>query len=222
LNVSPEEDVDGSAEVLISAIEHYSYCPRQCAIIHVEQTFEDNVFTTKGHLAHARVDESDATSAKGIAVLRSIDLWSDRLRLRGKADVVEMRPAGPYPVEYKVGPRRGLHADLQLCAQAMCLEEMFRRPVPRGAVYSHATRSRAEVTFTPDMRARTEAVIASIREMLECPDLPAAPNDRRCVGCSLAGVCLPSVVARPAPMRSLQTALFRPLPLPGPEEGDRP
>jgi CRISPR-associated exonuclease Cas4 len=218
----PEDHIDDRAEVLISAIEHYSYCPRQCAIIHVEQTFEDNVFTTKGRLAHARVDEADATSAKGMAVLRSIDLWSDQLQLRGRADVVEMRPAGPYPVEYKVGPRRGLHADLQLCAQAMCLEEMFRRPVPRGAIYSHATRSRTEVAFTPDMRARTEAVIVAIREMLDCPDLPAPLNDRRCAGCSLAGVCLPSVVGRPASMGSIQKALFRPLPLPGPEEGDRP
>jgi CRISPR-associated exonuclease Cas4 len=130
-----EADPEASIEVPISAIEHYSYCPRQCALIHVEQVFEENVFTIRGRLAHERVEQGEETSASGVRVFRDVPLWSERLGLRGKADVVEMRPEGPYPVEYKVGKRHGAHADLQLCAQALCLEEMLASTVERGAIF---------------------------------------------------------------------------------------
>src|SRR2546421_12437828 len=95
-------DVD-EIEVPVSALEHYSYCPRQCALIHVEQTFDENVYTIRGRLAHERVDAGDDTIRQGVRVMRGIPLWSERLGLRGKADLVEFRADGPYPVEYKVG-----------------------------------------------------------------------------------------------------------------------
>lgn len=106
-------------EVPISALEHYSYCPRQCALIHLEQVFEENVFTIRGRLAHERVEEGEESLASGVRVVRSVPLWSQRLGLRGIADVVELRPEAPYPVEYKVGKRKGGHADWQrasICA----------------------------------------------------------------------------------------------------------
>lgn len=202
---------DDEIEVLISAIEHYSYCPRQCALIHVEQTYEENLYTMRGKLAHERVDSGDDTPNRGVETLRAIPLWSERYGLRGKADVVEMRPTGPYPVEYKVGRRHGPHADFQLCAQALCLEEMLDVAVPRGAIYYAASRKRHEVVFDEAMRARTITLITGIREMLVAQRLPDAPNDDRCPHCSLMNACLPQIVGEAARLRGLQGALFQPI-----------
>jgi CRISPR-associated exonuclease Cas4 len=210
-NALGERLLDGEEiEVPISALEHYSYCPRQCGLIHIEQTFEENIFTVKGRLAHERVDAADAEIARGVRVLRGVPLWSERLRLRGKADVLEMRPEGPYPVEYKVGRRRGRHADLQLCAQALCLEEMLGVPVRNGAVFYHAARHRHEVSIDQALRDETVSAINGVRTMLLAQSLPPAPNDARCPSCSLINACLPYVVAEPARLRGLQGALFVP------------
>jgi CRISPR-associated exonuclease Cas4 len=141
--------------------------------------------------------------------MRSIPVWSERYGLRGKADLVEFRAEGPYPVEYKVGRRQGAHPDLQLCAQALCLEEMLRTPVRRGAIFYHAVRRRYEITLDDDLRQRTLAAIEEVRTMLRLQLLPEAPNDARCRHCSLNNTCLPSVVGEPARMRGLQGALFQ-------------
>ncbi|MFN0071980.1 MAG: CRISPR-associated protein Cas4 [Chloroflexota bacterium] len=200
---------DAEIEVPISAIEHFSYCPRQCALIHVEQTFDENLFTVRGRLAHERVDAGEETSADGVRTVRAAPLWSERLGLRGKADAIEFRVAGPYPIEYKVGRRHGPHADLQLCAQALCLEEMLDRQVPEGAIYYHATHRRQVVTFDDQLRQRTVSIIQAIREMLVRQLVPAAVNDDRCPNCSLLNACLPSVVGETHRLRGLQGALFR-------------
>lgn len=205
----PAELFDDDLEVPISAIEHYSYCPRQCALIHIEQTFEENLFTIRGHLAHQRVEAADDSVSRGVRTMRSIPLWSERLGLRGKADLVEFRPDGPYPVEYKVGRRHGLHADLQLCAQALCLEDMLGVAVPRGAIFYHAERRRYEVAVDAELREQTVAAITAIRTMLRMQELPPAPNDARCRNCSLIHACLPSVVGETARLRGLQGALFK-------------
>ena len=200
---------DEALEVPISALEHYSYCPRQCALILVEQTFEHNEFTIRGRLAHERVDQGDTAVSGGVRIIRGMPLWSARLGLRGKADLVEFRPEGPYPVEYKVGRRQGPHPDLQLCAQAQCLEEMLGVPVHRGAVFYHAVRRRYEVVFDMVLRRQTEAAVAAIRALLWQQRLPPAPNDARCRHCSLIRACLPGVVAEPARLRGLQGALYQ-------------
>ncbi len=201
--------LDDVIEVPISAIEHYSYCPRRCALIHVEQTYDENIFTIRGRIAHERVDSGDGETKEGVRVERAIPLWSERYGLRGKADLVEFREEGPYPVEYKVGRRHGVHADLQLCAQALCLEEMLGERVERGAVYYHALRHRHEVLFDEALRRRTVEVVEEIREMLREQLLPEAPNDSRCPQCSLLNACLPSVVAESARLRGLQGSLFQ-------------
>jgi CRISPR-associated exonuclease Cas4 len=202
---------DGLIEVQISALEHYSYCPRQCALIHVEQTFEENLFTIRGQIAHERVDSAGDSIERGVKVARALPLWSDRLGLRGKSDLVEFRDSGPYPVEYKLGRRAGIHADLQLCAQALCLEEMLGADVRRGAVYYHGLRRRHEVEFDASLRAMTLRAVEAVRELIRSQHLPPAPNDARCPACSLLNACLPSVIGEPARMRGLQGALFRPL-----------
>lgn len=205
--------IDEEILVPISAIEHYSYCPRQCALIHVEQTYDENLFTIKGKLAHERVDEADNTTRGDVRVLRSIPLWSERLGLQGRADVVELRPEGPYPVEYKVGRRHGIHPDLQVCAQALCLEEMMGLEVKRGAIFYHAARRRHEVVFDEILRERTVEIIQAIKEVLRTQRLPAAPNDARCKNCSLIYACMPTVIGEPARLRGLQGSLFHPMSL---------
>ena len=211
-------DDDSSIDVPISALEHFSYCPRQCALIHVEQTFEENLFTIKGQIAHERVDTAGDTVARGIRVARSVPVWSERYGLRGLADLIEFRHTGPYPVEYKHGRRSGVHPDLQLCAQALCLEEMLSVPVTHGAIFYHGVRRRHEVGFTEGLRSITLATIEAVREQIRSQRLPPAPNDARCPNCSLLNACLPSVIGEPARIRGMQGALFRPLVLGGEDE----
>lgn len=182
--------------VMISAIEHYSYCARQCALIHVEQVYDENVFTLRGSRAHERVDTPTWETHGQARIERALPLWSERLGLTGRADGVEFRVDGEiYPVEYKHGPRREkLHDDLQLCAQAACLEEMFGVAVPRGAVYYHSTRRRREVVFTPEMRDAMEQAIHAIRQMKRTGAMPPPANDARCPHCSLWDACVPATL----------------------------
>lgn len=190
----PDED----NQVMISAVEHYSYCPRQCALIHVEQVYDENLFTLRGSMAHERVDEPTERTEDGIVIERALPIWSGKLGVFGRADVVEFHPDGTIvPVEYKHGPKRkSEHAELQLCAQAMCLEEMFDRPVTRGAVYSSTSHQRREVELTDALRRKTAEVVGNIRTMLSEQTLPPPLDDSRCPNCSLVHACLPSGVRR--------------------------
>ena len=181
--------------IMISALEHWSYCPRQCALIHVEQTFDENLYTLRGRAVHKKVDEPKAEEQAGMRIERALPLWSKSLGLVGKGDVVEFHGETPYPVEYKHGPHREQeHDDLQLCAQALCLEEMTGQSVPRGAIYHHSSRKRREVEFTAALRARVVEVTEAIRAMLKATRLPPPVNDHRCTHCSLQESCMPSVI----------------------------
>lgn len=212
----PEGDAGPQRTLVpVSAIEHWSYCPRQCALIHVEQTFDENLYTIRGALLHERADAGGDDEDDGVTLLRSLPLWSERHGLIGRADVVELRPGGPYPVEYKSGPPRGRHADLQLCGQALCLEEMFGRSVERGAVYHHATRRRREVVFTAALRSSVLRIVDDIRRVLDEGSVPAAPADARCPKCSLVETCLPRIIAAAGRLRRLDDSLLRPQPYVG-------
>ena len=178
----------------------------------MEQTFDENLYTMRGRLLHEVVDDGASETADGVRVLRSLSLWSERYGLIGKADVVELRPGGPYPIEYKVGPPRGIHADLQLCAQAFCLEEMFGQPVPTGAIYQHANRRRREVELGERLRQRTAHVIDETRTLLAQQIVPPPIADRRrCKRCSLAEACMPDVVSDRRHIGGLAGAVFRPI-----------
>jgi len=194
--------------VLISAIEHYAYCPRQCALIHLDSVFEDNVHTTRGTLAHARVDSGASSFARGQHTLRSLPLWSDRYQLRGRADAVEFHNNIPYPIEYKTGKRHSTAPDLQVCAQALCLEEMLDITVPAGAIYYAAQRKRHKILFTPALRKKTLETAEKIRAMLSSAQLPNAPADQRCRACSLRDTCLPQTVTAKSRLDHFQTELF--------------
>jgi CRISPR-associated exonuclease Cas4 len=194
----------------VSALNQYGYCPRRCALIHVEQTFEDNVYTMRGKDIHERVDQdSESGSEEGVRVERGLPIWSQQLGLIGKADVVEFHDRTPYPVEYKSGPKRQYeNDDLQLCAQALCLEEMTGQAVPRGAIFHHKSRRRREVVFSPHLRRQVEEAVVAIRAMLAEAKLPPPVHDQRCEKCSLKESCMPTVMGEPARARAFARELF--------------
>ena len=186
--------LDGADIVVpISAIEHYEYCARQCALIHVDGVWSDNQHTVRGKHGHRRVDSGAHRHERGSLVLRAIPLWSEVHGLSGRADAVEVTDGAVQPVEYKAGTRHGRAADLQVCAQALCLEEMLGLEVPHGYVWYGAARRRSRVEFTADLRADVLAVIESIRAQIRSGRLPTAPNDARCPECQLLHHCLPEI-----------------------------
>ncbi len=185
--------VDADIVVPISAIEHYEYCTRQCALIHVDGVWTDNRHTVRGQHEHRRVDSGVHRKERGALVLRAIPLWSEVFGLSGRADAVEIVDGAVRPVEYKAGTRHGKAADLQVCAQALCLEEMLGVKVPFGYVWYASPRRRSRVNFTETIRLEVVAVIESIRGQLRSGALPMAPNDVRCQECQLLHHCLPEI-----------------------------
>jgi CRISPR-associated exonuclease Cas4 len=187
---------DDTEAILISAISQYGYCPRRCALIHVDGIYEQNLYTTQGTRIHEHAHEETVECDGDVRVERAVPLWSDRLGLVGKSDVVEFHKDGSvYPVEYKRGVKKRWRSDdLQLCAQAMCLEEMLNVAVPKGAIFHHSSRRRREVEFTPQLRAETERVIMETRQLLLNGVLPPPVNDARCENCSLRSACMPEIV----------------------------
>ena len=183
--------------VAISAIEHFAYCPRQCALIHGDGVWADNAHTVRGSRAHRRVDSGHHRHERGRLVLRSIPLWSETLGLSGRADAVEIESGVVRPVEYKSGTRHGSAADLQLCAQALCLEEMLDVDIPHGHVWYGGPRRRVQVTFTPALRRDVREIVGEIRVQLLKACLPEAPNDRRCTECQLLHHCVPELTSAP-------------------------
>lgn len=179
----------------LSAINHFLYCPRRAALIHIEGIFKDNVHTVRGDIVHEHTDLAGYEVVRGAKLLRALPVCSARLGLNGKCDIVEQRPDGTlYPVEFKVGKRRRWeNDDAQLCAQALCLEEMFSAVVRGGAVFHADSKRRREVEFTPELRATTEAAIWELRRMMESGEVPAAVMKPQCDGCSLRGICLPEM-----------------------------
>ena len=196
----------------LSALQHWIYCPRQCGLIHLEQQFEDNVHTARGQAVHHLVDTPGYEVKRGVRVERALPLWSDRFGLIGKADLVEFHPDGRiYPVEFKHGRKRGrIHDDIQLAAQAMCLEDMLGRPVPQGAIYHASSHRRREVDITEDLRALVRETADAIRAMLASGILPPPVNDARCRECSLREICQPELLAQQTQMDRLKQHLFLP------------
>jgi CRISPR-associated exonuclease Cas4 len=182
--------------VSISALNQYVFCPRRCALTHVEGMWADNEHTVIGSLLHDRADEPGHETDDGVTLLRSLPLYSKRRGLTGKADIVERRDGELIPVEYKKGKRRRFdNDDIQLCAQALCLEEMFATKVARGFIYHATSRRRREVTFDERLREKTERTIVAVREMLATGRVPAAELKPRCDGCSLREICMPELTS---------------------------
>jgi CRISPR-associated exonuclease Cas4 len=193
----PEEDF-----IQLSALQHYAFCQRQCALIHIEQLWSESGLTAEGRIMHERVHEEQRESRGNVLIEYGVPLRSLRLGLIGKADVVEFHRINknkwqPFPVEYKRGKPKFDYCDLiQLCAQAMCLKEMLSVSVPNGAIFYGRTRRRLDVSFDEALRKETEEAAEQAHKLIASGITPSAIYEKRCKSCSLIGECLPKPIGQ--------------------------
>ena len=185
----------------LSALQHLLFCERQCALIHVEQVWAENRLTAEGRVLHERVLEAGDEARGAVRIARALRLRSLRLGLIGVADVVEFHRQGdvwvPFPVEFKRGKPKLDDTDrVQLCAQAMCLEEMLHQAIPAGALFYGTTRRRLDVDLDAALRALTEQTAVRLHELIVAGVTPPAVYGPKCDNCSLLNLCLPEIAAR--------------------------
>jgi CRISPR-associated exonuclease Cas4 len=208
----------------IRALNDLLFCERRCAMHRIEQVWVDNAYTLEGVQRHKRADRVFEEAPMGVRTVHGLLLKSERLRLTGKADVVEFHPVSrtdwqsalqgggevPYPVEYKRGKRRRWdNDDVQICAQALCLEEMLAVAVPAGAIYHVKSKRRREVVFTPALRAKTEDAARRLHELFASGVTPPPVLKPRCRGCSLHHLCFPELLPDRSRLDRYQRELFR-------------
>lgn len=195
----------------LSGLQHLAFCPRQWALIHLEQLWSENRLTAEGRLLHEQADLPGQTRRGTLRTVRGMMIESQRLGLTGRADVVEFRPM-PYPVEYKRGKRKPNDCDLvQLCAQALCLEEMLKTEVPEGAIFYGDPRRRLEVLFTSELRTRTRQLAKEMHRLYRTATTPAAQLGKHCKNCSLVDRCLPEVTEHSDVLKRWSMAQLRTL-----------
>lgn len=202
----PEEDW-----LQLSGLQHFAFCRRQWALIHIENQWAENYRTVDGHLMHERVHDQEFRESRGDRLtVRGLAIHSARLGVSGQCDAVEFfkDPAGvplqgrdglwlPYPVEYKRGRPKEYNADeLQLCAQAMCLEEMLCCPVPEGALYYGEPRRRTVVSFAEELRGQVQNSLVEMHELYQRRYTPRVKPSKACSSCSLKDLCLPKLMSR--------------------------
>lgn len=192
----------------LSGLQHLLFCERQCALIHIEQVWAENLLTAEGRLMHERVHDADRESRGDIRIEFGMPLRSLRLGLIAKADVVEFhrKPGSsekgsvkwlPFPVEYKRGkPKKGNYDRVQLCAQAICLEEMLDVEIPRGAIFYGRTRRRQDVVFDMELRKETEDAAKRFHDLVASGHTPKAVYQKKCDRCSMYHLCLPKTVGK--------------------------
>lgn len=188
----PESDL-----LPISALQHLAYCPRQCALIHVEQAWNENLYTARGRVLHERTDKPGMERRRGVRTEFGLPLRSLELGLAGRADAVEFLPSGPCPVEYKLGRPKKHDADrVQLCAQGLCIEEMTGLPVPAGALFYAATRRREEVALDDSLRGRVRELARALHELIKAGVTPLPEFGPKCRNCSLDPLCRAKTLGR--------------------------
>ncbi|MFH1136846.1 MAG: CRISPR-associated protein Cas4 [Pseudomonadota bacterium] len=190
----------------ISALQHLAFCERQWGLIHLEGLWEENRLTAEGRILHDHVHEAGSESRPDLRVVRGLRLRSLELGLTGVADVVEFqrepgaKPGGPdrpFPVEYKRGrPKHGRCDEIQLCAQALCLEEMLRVDIPAGALYYGRPRRRTEILFDAVLRRETEAAVERLHALSRAARTPPGRFEPKCRRCSLLDQCLPKTAGQ--------------------------
>ncbi len=184
--------------IQLSSLQHFMYCERQCALIHIEQIWSENIFTAEGRIMHNKVDTANKESRGNVRIEYGVPMRSLRLGLIGKADVVEFHKQGdkwiPFPVEYKRGKPKIDDCDrVQLCAQAICLEEMLNVEIPEGALFYVQTHHRHDVIFDKTLRLETEDAAKKVHALIESGVTPKAEYSKKCKQCSLYEVCLPKM-----------------------------
>ena len=212
--------------LMLSGIQHYAFCPRQWALIHIEQVWSDNLLTTEGHIMHQHVDDPFYRQKMGEHIcLRSVSLASAELGLYGISDIVELHPTDspenaithpqypgfwiPYLVEYKHGrPKRDDIDLVQLTAQAMCLEEQYGIHIPEGAIFYGVTRRRIEVAFSDELRSTVRTYAAAMHEVFNEGIVPPSDEQPYCRSCSLKDICMPETAHRSSASNYLKRHLY--------------
>lgn len=185
--------------IMISALQHYVYCPRQCGLIHVDDVWHENLYTVRGNILHEKVD-TDTYETRGTKkTVRGLRIHSFRLGITGRCDVVEFKETKNgdeiMPVEFKSGePKNDISDKVQLCAQVFCLEEMLNTKITHGAFFYGKIRRRDVVEIDNELRLQTERIIASVREIVSKKILPAAEYSAKCRNCSLQDICQPKAM----------------------------
>ena len=198
--------------IQLSSLQHYAFCPRQCALIHVEQVWTENLLTAEGRIMHEHVHEEGDESRGDVRIERGGALRSLHLGLIGKADVIEYyRQADgawlAFPVEYKRGkPKHDDSDKVQLCAQAICLEEMLNVHIPAGALFYGKTRRRLDVAFDEALRRETQEAAKKTHELIETGQTPKPIYSKRCESCSLMTECMPKTIKK---KRSVESYIKR-------------
>jgi len=195
-------------KLTLSGLQHFAFCRRQWALIFIEQQWQENLRTAEGNAMHRRAHDETQIERRGdTLVVRGLRVASERLNVTGVCDVVEFHESAdgvalygqegrwaPYPVEYKRGAPKEHDADaLQLCGQAMCLEEMLLCAIPEGSLYYGETRRRERVAFSPELRGRVEALLGEMQGYMERGYTPKAKMSKGCNACSLKALCLPKL-----------------------------
>jgi CRISPR-associated exonuclease Cas4 len=195
----------------LSLLNDFLFCNRRAALKLIEGFWGENEHTALGDLAHEHADLAGYEIARDSKLLRALPVFSKRLGLSGKCDIVEKRADGSiFPVEYKKSKRRRFdNDDAQVCAQALCLEEMFSARVERGAVFHAASKRRREIVFDAPLRQLTEAAITQLHQMIEAGAVPAAVLKPQCSQCSLFEICLPQITSLPARVKRAADDLLR-------------
>jgi len=201
---------DPSSPIPLSLLNDFLYCQRRAALKAIEGWRGINEHTVVGDSVHEQANLPGYQTVKGVTLLRALPVWSDRLGLNGKCDIVERHPDGSLvPVEFKKGKRRKFdNDDAQLCAQALCLEEMFGLDIPRGAIFHARSKRRREVEFTEDLRRLTEQAIKAIHRLIEAETVPQAIHKPQCSECSLFDHCLPEITSIPPKLERIHREVF--------------
>jgi CRISPR-associated exonuclease Cas4 len=197
--------------IMLSALQHYLYCPRQCALIHLEQVWVENRFTAEGKVLHERADSREKGQQGAVRTVRTLPIRSSRLGLSGQADVVEFHADGTVlPVEYNRGkPKANRCDEVQLCAQALCLEEMLQVEITEGALFYGQQRRRKPVVFDDELRQLTETTIFQVHTMFAEGVTPPAEYAKKCEQCSLAAACLPKSCTASRSVRKYLAGMLR-------------
>ena len=196
--------------IALSLLNDYLYCRRRAALKAIEGWRGANEHTVLGTIVHEQADIPGYETVKGVTLLSALPVWSERLGLNGKCDIVERHPdSSLVPVEFKKGKRRKFdNDDAQLCAQALCLEEMFGQDVPRGAIFHAKSKRRREVAFTEGLRRFTEQAVEDVHRLIEEGRVPQAVHEPRCSKCSLYEYCLPEVTSAAPALARAQREVF--------------
>ncbi len=199
----PEDDL-----LPLSALQHLAFCERQWGLIHLEQQWNENRLTAEGRLLHENADSETTEIRDGVRTCRGLRVRSLKYGIAGRADVVEFGPDGPRPVEYKRGkPKKDDIDEVQLCAQALCLEEMLGVSIPEGSLFYGEPRRRTPVIFDQTLRQRVEILIRRLHELTRAALTPHPVYAPKCRSCSLLEVCGPKATGGKSAKQYLKTAL---------------